>query len=387
MAVADSFAHGRFLSVDPLIPIFYGLLASPLVHLGISAEAACRTVSLVSSTLLIAPVYALARDLFGRRSARVAALTCALWPWLADYASQVALEALAVTLWFTAVWTLGRSIRRGGWWIVGSVLAFFALHLTRAEGIVLLLAAPVAALVLTEPGERRRQLMQIAAFVVLALVLLTAYSSYMRAVVGEATVSHRAGFVVEQFNFHNIVKAAVTHIYEKIPIMLGPVLLVFLGVGLLHKGSAPRDHRLELVVLFYAGLQCALAASVPPAAPRYVMATIIALSLWSARGMAIITEQWQQRWYKVVPVGAMVCSMLFITAISVVGEHSDSRPREPREYKIVGTWMKENLEPGLIMTRKPQVGYYAGMSTAGPATTDTLDELIQRGEKWEPAIW
>lgn len=40
--------------------------------------------------------------------------------------------------------------------------------------------------------------------------------------------------------------------------------------------------------------------------------------------------------------------------------------------------MQEHLEPGLILSRKPQVGYYADMPTTGPAAEDDVPALIER---------
>ena len=51
---------------------------------------------------------------------------------------------------------------------------------------------------------------------------------------------------------------------------------------------------------------------------------------------------------------------------------------KPLEYKIAGKWMQANLEPGLIMSRKPQVGHYANMPTSGPAPDDTLEKIHER---------
>jgi hypothetical protein len=42
--------------------------------------------------------------------------------------------------------------------------------------------------------------------------------------------------------------------------------------------------------------------------------------------------------------------------------------------------MKENLDKGLIFTRKPQVGYYAGMPSTGPDLNDTLAQAIERAK-------
>ena len=48
----------------------------------------------------------------------------------------------------------------------------------------------------------------------------------------------------------------------------------------------------------------------------------------------------------------------------------------PVEYKIAGEWMKRNLDPGLILTRKPQLAYYAGMPSFGPSVSATSDTVV-----------
>ena len=87
------------------------------------------------------------------------------------------------------------------------------------------------------------------------------------------------------------------------------------------------------------------------------------------------------RCLRLLPVLAVVLLMLQGALSSVVVEWMGHRPNEPREYKTAGLWMKGNLEPGTIHTRKPQVGYYADMPTTGPALTDSVEEALRRARE------
>ena len=134
LELAAEYASGDLLAVGPRIPLLYSALTA-LVHVIVpDPEWAARLVSVVVSALLVMPVYVLAHAMHGRRAARCAALLMCLWPWLTDYGSRVAPDALTATLWFTAVWCLVRSLRSGGLYVVLAPLAFFALHLSRPEG-------------------------------------------------------------------------------------------------------------------------------------------------------------------------------------------------------------------------------------------------------------
>ena len=131
---AASFASGNLLGHDPKIPIFYPLLGALFSKLFVAdLEWACRLVSFTASTLLVIPVYLLARDLHGRNAARVSGLIVALWPWLADYGCSISTESLAVLLWFTGVWLFARGVRHGAVALYGGGAALFALNLTRPE--------------------------------------------------------------------------------------------------------------------------------------------------------------------------------------------------------------------------------------------------------------
>lgn len=386
------FRAGDFIGYDLKIPVLYPLLGC-LVSLAIpNTELACQLVSFAASTALIIPAYLLARALHGRSAARAAAIIIVVWTWLGDYASRVSTEAVACTLWFFAVWAFARGMRRGGFWPVAAAILFFGLHLARPEGTFLILAVFPAALILE--GDRATRARRLAPFAAVCCVLLTLYGWHLWRVTGRFIINYRFSYVLNDVHVASaslaprdqaidFVRTASDTLFGVLPTMLGPVLMLFLGVGLFFPRGPRRDMRLECYVLFFAASQWAVSLAVRSPSPRYFMTVIVALSLWSARGAVLVANQAAAmpagRWLKPLPMAAVVLPILFGTAVTLGAEHLGRRPREPREYKVAGLWMKEHLAPGLIFTRKPQIGYYAGnMPTTGPAADDTIPGAIER---------
>jgi hypothetical protein len=164
--------------------------------------------------------------------------------------------------------------------------------------------------------------------------------------------------------------------------MLGIVLGPLAIFGIFAKSDRPRDYKYEAGVAFVATAQFLAAALSTFAEPRYVMATIVAISLWSARGAAILAAKAaaSARWraLRFAPAALIVATMCAGMYPNIVPPLLGQMSYKPLEYKIAGRWMKVNLEPGLIMSRKPQVGYYANMPTSGPAPEDTLEKIHER---------
>jgi hypothetical protein len=177
-------------------------------------------------------------------------------------------------------------------------------------------------------------------------------------------------------------RAAGQLLLVTLPRMLGPVLAVFAMIGLLAKSTLPRDGKGNAVLGIAAATQFAAAALSTYAEPRYVMVTVIALALWSARGAWILTQRMEAsaRWRPLrhIPAASIAAMMLIGISVNIVPSLLGHQTYKPLEYKIAGQWMKMNLEPGLIFSRKPQVGYYANMPTSGPAPEDSLDEMKTR---------
>jgi 4-amino-4-deoxy-L-arabinose transferase-like glycosyltransferase len=381
LETAEHLAQEDFFGYDPKIPLLYPLLTAA-AHLCIAdLEWAGRMVSFLCGLLTLIPLYLLVRSMHGRRAAQLTGVTVAVWPWLADYACRVSTEATACLFWVGGVALLAQGLRRGGWRIPAAALCFFALTLTRPEGLFVLLTALPAGLWLAW-GDRT-QLRRLVPFAGVAAVLVVANTLYTRQLTGEEALSYRAGFLWGEFDWARFAQTFVTATTDLVPIMLGPVLLLFLGAGVF----LPRPHRdlrLEAFALLFFLPQWAAAIAVLSPSPRYFMAPILLLAAWSAAGMALVMARVPAgRWAPVLralPLLAVVASMGLGTVVTLGSEYTGRIPRQPREYKAAGLWLREYASPGLIFTRKPQLAYYAGMPSTGPAEDDTLDAALARAQ-------
>jgi hypothetical protein len=208
----------------------------------------------------------------------------------------------------------------------------------------------------------------------------------MRTVTGEAVVTSRADASTLRYVLIDqgaaTAKAFLALFGEVLPIMLGPFLLIFAGAGLFMTSERRRDLRLEAMVLAFAAAQFVLAGLSTYAEPRYVMNVAIAVTLWSARGIALTSTHGaslaRAQWLRMLPVAGLIALFSFGLAVNIVPPLLGRMSYQPVEYKLAGRWMKENLEPGLILCRKPQVGYYAGMPSTGPAPEDSIEAVLQR---------
>ncbi len=382
--LAGRYAQGDFGTLGDRIPPLYPALGALLSPLFPDVEWALRAVSLMAGPLLVGLLYLLALRLHGRAAARIVAILAVLWPWLIDYASRVAPEACACLLWFAAVYALGRALRDGGFWYACVPAAFLGLCLVRPEGPFLTLSAPVGALLFLRADARAGRRIAIAVLgIALALAFYLLFQKYMT---GSAALSERVPNPVAALGSLLFERTALlartfnTTLSHVIPVMLGPFLLMFAGCGLFMRGDAPRDLRFELLVLYFCLVQWALAVLSGFPEPRYLMAPIIAIALWSARGIVLVAAQAAAlpsgRWLRPLPLalnaGLMVYGLLYATGPAYLGR----LPSEPREYKIAGLWMREHLAAAPIVTRKPQIGYYADMPTLGPDPALSLERIV-----------
>ncbi|MEK7795503.1 MAG: hypothetical protein AAB353_13280, partial [Candidatus Hydrogenedentota bacterium] len=280
-----------------------------------------------------------------------------------------------------------RAMTLGGAAMSFAPLCLFALHLARPEGTFIMIGAPFAASVFAwrQPRERVRRVI---VFGMSCAVLLLAYAASMRLLVGTFTVSYRAplpGDVADYFS-RGAVDAARTFMrlsFDVLPVMLSPVLLAFLGIGALISPERGRNVRLELFILAFCAMQWALAVANFSPAPRYIMPVVVALSMWSAHGAVIAGAQLgtARPWLRRIPAAAVLAMFVVGIAAGVAQQFLGRMPNLPREYKVAGRWMQANLEPGLVLCRKPQVGFYADMPSTGPAAEDGPEELIARAKE------
>ena len=394
LETARSFAHGDFFNVNPKIPALYPVLTALTNFFLNDIEMAGQAVSFIFSALLVVPVYFLSLRLHGARIAPIAGCLVVTWPWLIDYSNRVATEPVAAFFWMTGVLCLVRGLdAKEYWgWMVGAALCFGALHLARAEGTFVLLGAIGAGAIAGWRNEPKQAVRKLGVYVLAAGVLLAVHAMYLHRLVGIWTVNYRVGFIGDRPEGSTVIaelgRTLIAMSADVPAVMLGPVLWAFFGVGVVAPAAKlPRVVRAEWMVFYFAVLQWLVVVPVLSPAPRYLMTTFVVLALWSARGIVgvsdLINERAALRRIRSLPLVIVLAWMAAHLGAAVVRERWDGGglPPQPWEYKIVGEWMREHLEPGLIVTRKPQVGFYAGMPTIGAAAEADLNAVLAQAEE------
>jgi len=384
LEAASAIAEGRFSEIYPRIPLLYPALSGMLASLSLNVEAAALVVSLLAMTALLPVLFALAHAAHGKTCAQMFALLATLWPWLVDYGSRVAPEAVYLLLWFLSAVLVAHAVRRGGIFALALAGSLSLLVLARPEGILIALSTVCASCFFR--GEANVRLSRALPSLLGIAVVVALQFAWTRYLSGQTGIAPRftSASVSSVFSYWGMdtVSVGLRIMIVVIPVVLGPLLIALLIPGLRGVSSAERDRPVERTLLLLAATQVFAAMLSKFAEPRYVMAAVIALSLWSARGAVIVSAWLAARQsipvLKHLPAAAITCMMLIGLLTNVVPPFLGYNSYRPVEYKVAGLWMRENLTPALIISRKPQVGYYAGMKTTGPTPLDTLDDIHER---------
>ncbi len=97
-----------------------------------------RILALGCNAALILPLYALARSLFGPRTALWSGLLLALHPYLVAYAPLIRVESPFLCVWLWGIYATWRALRSGPKtsWVIGVPLFFALAYLLKSEGAV-----------------------------------------------------------------------------------------------------------------------------------------------------------------------------------------------------------------------------------------------------------
>lgn len=381
---AENISKGAFAAVYPRIPLLYPTLVAGVARFVSETETAAVLLSLVTGTLLTPVVFLLSNVLHGRNSARISTLTVTLWPWLIDYSTRVAPEALYSLWWFLSALLLVLATRKGGAYQYMLAPCLVALYLSRPEGILLVLAVLLAGLIIGTSWKLAA--LRLFPAMVLLAVAVPAHLVLIHKLSEITGVSPRLSLSSLEYSIivrgGESLRAGTLLMFGTLPVMIGPVLGLFAAIGVFARGPAPRDRQAEAVVACMCLAQFVAAALSTFPEPRYVMACVIAIGFWSGRGGAMLAHlagaSQRGRLLHLAPAIVIVLMMLLGLAQNILSPLLGRMSYKPLEYKIAGQWMKANLAPGLIMSRKPQVGYYAHMPTSGPAPEDTLEDIRER---------
>lgn len=378
-------------------PLYPALVAAASLALA-DVELAGRLVSVVAGSLLVLPVYKLARDSYGREVARLAAALAALHPLLVYYSTVMLTEA-AYTLLFAcgvaAGWAaLGRA--GAGRFLLAGV-AFGACYLLKPEsaGFVLLLAALGLAARLS--GARRASpkdsLAGAAALAAGFLLLALPYLLYLRRETGAWTLSGKlaghmwqgsrragdsipggAGLMPDATTAVVQLTKALRHEYEVLNLIFPVVFVMLAALGLFASRWTLRRARREIYMLaFVAATLAGYAVTLPNI--RFFVPLIPLALCWVAKGV-LEFERWAggtarragaahaftravSRAARPLVVALLIASLLPLSAYLLRGDKWDDYHGQKRAALWIRAREGVGREP-VIMSAVPVPAFYAG---------------------------
>lgn len=413
--IAENFSAGRgYTGIETsgaeLIfpPLFPMLIAATSLVVG-QAELAGRLVSLLLGTLLVLPVYFIARELHGRHVALVAGLLIALHPLLVGFAASVYCESTFMTLLMSGVFLSLRVFRAP---TVRTLLltgcVFGAAYLVRPEAaLYAVLAAGIVAVLQVARGHSVRVAVQrgvvlFAGFAVLALpyVLWFHAQSGQWRLEGKSPLNYATELRIEQgrepydasfgvgpdLSEHGvwmkphavalsqvkmppgeIARYVIRRAKSVVPFlkntlvdggMLGsPLLFVLSAIGLFAK---PWSRPVALANLFCFAILASAASAlffIFYLSPRFLITFVPFLSIWAASGVValctwlaatvqLLREKGASYWPSVAFGALLVLAVPLSTLQGVEGLYELRMfSAEHRPIKIAGEWL-DHYAPG-----------------------------------------
>jgi 4-amino-4-deoxy-L-arabinose transferase-like glycosyltransferase len=309
---AGNFAGALSPFYPPLYPLLVGL-SSLVFH---DVEFAGRFVSVVAGAAVVVPVYALARDAYGERVARLAAVVVALHPLLIYYSSVLLTEStytLAFTCGVHAGWsalaraantndeTFMRGARRAHFF-AGVVFGVCYLIKPEAAGFVVLLVA--MRVVVNFYGARRsfkRTALDCLAHAAGFLLLALPYLFYLRGALGGWTISGKlhahlwqgsgragefasASLVPDYLTAFAQATKGLMNEYELLSLLFPLPFVAIISLGLFRAGwTRERAWRELYLAAFIAATLAGYAVTLPNI--RFLMPLVPILVCWLARGV------------------------------------------------------------------------------------------------------
>ncbi len=190
---AGDFAKGFSTYWSPLYPSLVGLSSLVFGDLKFAAT----FVSVVAGSLLVIPVYLLAREFYSRRAALCGAFLVVVCPALADYSTDILTESTYTLLFTLAVLAGWLALSRGETWsYLLTGVAWGACYLTRPEAfayvVLMLVVVPARKLLRRRPGGVRA-LAHASVLLAGFLIVSLPYLVYLRRQTGEWMLSEKVG--------------------------------------------------------------------------------------------------------------------------------------------------------------------------------------------------
>jgi 4-amino-4-deoxy-L-arabinose transferase-like glycosyltransferase len=393
------------LNVEPRMPPLYPLLIVQLWRLTGDLGLAGVIISVLCGTLLVVPIYLLARAMFGDRVAWLAGLVVAILPELVLVSGDVWTEPLFLLCFFSsiaAIWFAGErpSLRLHA---LAGLFGGLAVN-TRPEGLYTLAAilgwgAIVAWMHCRDPERRAVRITGPLLAAAIWIALIFPYSNWIHSRFGFWSPTANQ-FAVQMLGKPNVERSYTegyrvdaTHDFESgrdqeafgkvgghlwyvIKIYLrssGYVFLALLAAGLFFVRGRGAVFLILIAVGYAIPTWIGLAVGLP-FDDRFALASFVALAPVIAVGMSRLWDRIPERWPK-----AKIATVA--TAVLVIG--CAVRPFTPRDSRRLtladaGRWIKEKHGPGQrILTMDRRVEHYAdAWSDRVPAAFGDLVSVV-----------
>jgi hypothetical protein len=383
-------------------------------------ELAGRVVSIVCGSLLPVAYFLAGRELFPRRVALCASLVAVAWPPLVSSSCEVMTQASYDLIQLTGIYLLWRMFRRPAT-LTGVLAGLFVglTYLTRPEGVLLFLLAPLP-LLLFHRREVRAHWSVLVAYLVSFSLLFGLNVLLVHHITGEWQLSAKTDSALndalsyylnlpdlnyipgyepkgylEILRDHPlfIVENSLKNIREMATIL--PLWFWgLMGIGFLADGFKGERN---LVRLFLLTTLAPLGVLIVfyYVSPGYTEAYLPALFFWGAAGLCTLEglatgklagrlgEEWHRR------VGRLSLAVVLALLYSLQLFSSQVRADVPdseyqwqsdngrRAEKHIGLLLKANLPPGKIMTRWARIAFYAEREWVNIPAGVEFDSIIK----------
>ena len=373
-------------------PLYPALVALSTLVFG-DVEFAGRFVSVVAGSLVVLPVYALARVDYGKRVARLAALMAALHPLLVYYSTLVLTEATYTLLFACGVLAGRLALRRGAraeaFLCAGAVFGACYLLKPEAAGFVLLLLAMTTAAKFLDRRLATKTMLENAAALCSGFLLLAApYLAYLRSATGHWTPSGKVRAHLWQGSratgeaaaqMESLVPDASTAVaqlaralkyeYELFNLIFPTTFVLVVGLALFRAPWTRARARRELyLAAFVVATLAGYAVTLPNV--RFLSTLLPILVCWAALGMTefdgwgratLAAGRVSPRLNKVIVPLALAVLLAPLAPVFVYLMRGD-KWGDYGGQKRAALWIKEQAgatAPG-IMSTVPIVAFYAG---------------------------
>lgn len=404
--------------------VVYPSLTALVSSMGLATETAGRLVSAVMGSLLVVPLYLLARDFFDRKVGMMACILVIAWPPLRMWAGEVMTQATYISLLVTWYWLLWQACRRGAvsWSIAAGAVAGLS-YLTRPESLVAF--AVMAPLFLLSSGEKRtvkRRIILTATCVGTFVLMLLPFLLLVYSVTGQWQLTGKGGVTLadalseylgrpdlkNEPGFKGIGILDVIRTYpdflrinllnntiKTVQTMVPWYLWAAAAIGFV-MGGWGRERITQRLYLLASFAPLGIIMVFFFVGPEYLQPYLPVLFLWAGSGLCEV-ERWLLRplaarkgfpgYFARAPLAITAVSLL--TVFAFIGQIPADRNKPYHfaddggryDHRRIGEILKKYLPPGSrIMTRWGRISFYAEMENTGMPQTDLM-EMVDTARK------